>query len=260
MGNIFPRQPRYEFFDMMHGRPNWSDANILDIGGNRGNLLEDLLDLKLISPQQYTSLDVDQMGLDFGESNNPDANWIKHNAFNHAYNTDGKDETPFPFEDETFDLVCGYSIYSHTTFKQMLFDLIECLRVCKPNGSIAFTVVDDSGIKYFTEKRAYDNPGKRSVTFEEIRKSKIPDYMYLVDHDLLVDEMYSNTSCDYLVSIYNIKWLSSYLNKLNIEHKMKFPPQYHVQRSVVINKNKVDNTIEDLQKFYNEADFLVDLI
>jgi SAM-dependent methyltransferase len=260
MGNIFPRQPRYEFFDMMHGRPNWSDANILDIGGNRGNLLEDLLDLKLISPQQYTSLDVDQMGLDFGESNNPDANWIKHNAFNHAYNTDGKDETPFPFEDETFDLVCGYSIYSHTTFKQMLFDLIECLRVCKPNGSIAFTVVDDSGIKYFTEKRAYDNPGKRSVTFEEIRKSKIPDYMYLVDHDLLVDEMYSNTSCDYLVSIYNIKWLSSYLNKLNIGHKMKFPPQYHVQRSVVINKNNVDNTIEDLQKFYNEADFLVDLI
>lgn len=260
MGNIFPRQPRYDFFDMMHGRPDWSNATILDIGGNRGNLLEDLLDLQLISPQQYTSLDVDQEGLDFGKMNNPDANWVKHEAFNHAYNEKGTHETPFPFDDETFDLICGYSIYSHTTFKQMIFDLIELLRVCKPNGSIAFTVIDTPGVKFFTEKRAYDNPGKKTVTFEEISKSNITDYMYLVDHDLLVDEMYSDASVDFLVTIYNIKWLSSYLNKLNIKHKMKFPPQHHVQRTVVINKNEVDNTIEDLQKFYNDADFLVDLI
>ena len=92
MGIIFPRQPRYDFFDMMHGRPDWSNATILDIGGNRGNLLEDLIDLQLISPQQYTSLDVDQEGLDFGKMNNPDANWVKHEAFNHAYNEKGHDE------------------------------------------------------------------------------------------------------------------------------------------------------------------------
>ena len=30
MGNIFPRQPRYDFFDMMHGRPDWENSTILD--------------------------------------------------------------------------------------------------------------------------------------------------------------------------------------------------------------------------------------
>lgn len=259
MGNIFPRQPRYDFFDMMHGRPDWENSTILDVGGNRGNLLEDLLDLKLIKQSQYTSLDVDQQALDFGKQNFPDANWIKHNAFNNVYNLEGTDETEFPFDDNTFDLVCAYSVYSHTTFKQFVFDLIELIRVCKKDGSIALTVVDTPGVKFFTEKRAIDYKDKPTITFDQIAKLNIADYMYFVDNDLLLDEIYNQHKMDYLVTIYNIKWLSTMLNELNITHKMKFPPQNHVQRTLVIKKQEVLSSVEDLKKIYNDQEFLVDI-
>ena len=38
----YPRSERLSFFDIAFDSPNWEDAVILDLGGNRGNLREDL--------------------------------------------------------------------------------------------------------------------------------------------------------------------------------------------------------------------------
>ena len=38
----YPRSERYTFFDTMLNNVDWENAVILDLGGNRGNLLEDL--------------------------------------------------------------------------------------------------------------------------------------------------------------------------------------------------------------------------
>jgi SAM-dependent methyltransferase len=261
MGNIFPRQPRFDFFDMMHDKPDWSDASILDIGGNRGNLLEDGLELKRFTAEQYTSLDVDQEALNFGKQQHSTANWVHHDAFNNVYNIQGQEELVYPFDDNTFDLICSYSVYSHTTFKQFVFDLIEMFRICKPNGSIALTLVDTPASQFFTQKRVIDLDRLRiPITFEKISKFNIVDYMYFVDHDLLVDEIYSKSKMDFLVTIYNLKWLGMFLNKLNITHKFKFPPQHHVQRTLVIKKAQAETTVEELKNFYKNEEFLVDIL
>jgi SAM-dependent methyltransferase len=262
--SLFPRQPRLRFFDLMHDAPDWSKSTILDIGGNRGNLLLDALEMNQLESrkfqaEQYTCLEVDLEAIEYGKTTHPDANWIHHNAFNNVYNIDGIDELPLPFEDRTFDVICAYSVYSHTTFKQFIHDLIEILRVCKTGGSIAITLVDIVSAEWFVEKRKEDYNVKRPpIVIEDIQKIGPSDYIYYVNNDLLIDEIYSNSKMDYLVTIINLKWLSDFLSKINIVNTIKYPPNGHVQRTLVIKNNDID--IAKLKEIYNSTANLVDIL
>lgn len=256
--SIFPRQPRLRFFNLMLDTPNWAESTILDIGGNRGNLLIDGLEHKQFSADRYTCLDVDLEAIENGKMNYPEANWVHHNAFNNVYNVDGIDELPLPFADNTFDIICSYSVYSHTTFKQFIHDLIEILRVCKEGGGVAITLVDIGSVEWFVEKRKGDYGVNRPpVTIEDIQAVGPLDYIYYVDNDLLLDEIYSNNKMDYLVTVYNLKWLSEFLKKIGIDNKVKFPSQGHVQRTIVINNNNIDVT--KLKQQYKVNNHLVDI-
>jgi len=262
--SLFPRQPRLRFFDLMHDSPDWNKSSILDIGGNRGNLLLDSSDMNQLEsrkfqPEQYTCLDVDLEAIEYGKTTHPTANWIHHNAFNNVYNPNGMDELPLPFENNSFDIICAYSVYSHTTFKQFIHDLIEILRVCKTGGSIAITLVDIGSAEWFIEKRKVDYDVKRPpIIIEDIKAVGPLDYVYYVDNDLLIDEIYSRNKMDYLVTVYSLKWLSDFLSKINIKNTIKYPPQGHVQRSLVIKNNDID--IAKLKEKYNSHANLVDML
>lgn len=257
---IFPRQPRLNFFDMMHDRPDWSTAKILDIGGNRGNLCADGRELQKFPLENYTCLEVDAEAVVFGREKYPTANWVHHNAFNNVYQPLGNEEEPFPFEDNTFDIICAYSVYSHTTFRQFIYDLIEALRVCKPGGSIAFTLVDIGSAEWFVDKRKLDYEGsnKPTLSYDKLCEKGIADYIYFVDNDLLLDEINNTSNMEYLVTVYNLKWLSSFLEKLNIANKIKFPPQGHVQRTLVIKRG--DQDVGALKQLYETNKNLVDIL
>ena len=257
---IFPRQPRLSFFDMMHDRPDWSTAKILDIGGNRGNLCADGRELQKFPLSNYTCLEVDNEAIEFGKEKYPTANWIHHKAFNNVYQTEGNIEEPFPFADSTFDIICAYSVYSHTTFKQFIYDLFEALRVCKPGGSIAFTLVDMVSAEWFVDKRKMDYEGSNKLTlsYEKLCEKEIEDFIYFINNDLLIDEINNVSSFDYLVTVYNLKWVSSFLDKLNITHKIKFPPQQHIQRTLVIKRG--DEDVGALKQLYETNKNLVDIL
>lgn len=264
--SLFPRQPRLRFFDLMLDAPKWSEATVLDIGGNRGNLLIDSIDMteletRKFKPSAYTCMDVDKEAIEAGKSSHPEANWVHHNAFNNIYNIDGIDELAFPFADNTFDIVCAYSVYSHTTFKQFIHDLLEVLRVCKPNGSIAITLVDIGSVKYFVEKRKEDYKELRlPINWDDIKDKGPLDYVYYVDSDLLLDEIYSKNKMNHLVTVYNLKWLSAWLKtNLQIDNEVKYPPQGHVQRTIIIKNNPTIPDVSKLQELYNEHNNLVDI-
>ena len=260
--SLFPRQPRLRFFDLMLDKPKWQESTVLDIGGNRGNLLIDATMMtensRKFQPSAYTCMEVDKEAIEAGKSSYPEANWVHHNAFN---NVDGIDELAFPFADNTFDIVCAYSVYSHTTFKQFIHDLLEVLRVCKPNGSIAITLVDIGSVKYFVEKRKEDyNELRLPINWDDIKDKGPLDYVYYVDSDLLLDEIYSRNKMTYLVTVYNLKWLSTWLKtNLQIENEVKYPPQGHVQRTIVIKNNDTIPDVSKLQELYNENNNLVDI-
>jgi len=229
---IFPRSPRLEFFDVMLGKPDWTTSKVLDIGGNRGNLLEDGIQKNKIIPENYYCLDVDKEAIEYGRHNFAGANWHHHSAFNHMYNVAGMEGVSFPYQDNTFDLVVAYSVYSHTTFEQLCFDLKEIQRVCKPGGKVALTIIDKESSEYFAKKRISDYPGKKCLTHTDILLEPILDFKYFVDNDLLVDRLYNTESVNHLVTIYNTDWLIEHFNdQLNLT--LKYPLAGHVQKTLV---------------------------
>lgn len=231
---VFPRVERFRFFDVILRKPDWQDKKVLDVGGNCGNFLLDCVEGNVgVDPVNYYCMDVDQDALDYGKSLCPEANWNHHNAFNHMYNPTGEHDLIFPYEDNTFDYVIAYSVYSHATIEQILFDLSEMKRVCKPEGIIAFTFVDTQGVSWFLDKRRKEYPHRKCVTLEEIEKSVL-DYKYLVDSDLLVDEMYSSKHVEHLVSIFHPGWLSDVLKKNGFDNVVRFPTTGHVQKTIIL--------------------------
>ena len=202
--SIFPRSPRLDFFDVMLGKPDWANVKVLDIGGNRGNLLEDGIHKNKITPENYYCLDVDKEAVEYGRNNFPNANWYHHSAFNHMYNVVGMEGVNFPYPDDTFDCVVAYSVYSHTTFEQLCSDY----------------------------------PGKRCLTHNDILLEPIEDFKYFVDNDLLVDKLYNTTSVNHLVTIYNTDWLINYFkDQLNLT--LKFPLTGHVQKTLVFTNEQL---------------------
>jgi SAM-dependent methyltransferase len=221
--SIFPRSPRLDFFDVMLGKPDWETSKVLDIGGINKNK---------INPENYYCLDVDKDAVEYGRSNFPTANWYQHTAFNHMYNVVGMEGVSFPYPDNTFDCVVAYSVYSHTTFEQLCFDLAEIQRVCKPGGKVAITIIDKESAEYFTKKRISDYPGKHCLTHNDILLEPILDFKYFVDNDLLVDKLHNTESVNHLVTIYNTDWLIEHFNdQLNLT--LKYPLAGHVQKTLV---------------------------
>jgi len=240
----YPRSERLSFFDIVfdirHAPEecaNWGNAVILDLGGNRGNLREDLDQKKLGKRENYYCLDVDHEALAFGKSNMPEANWIPYNAWNPMYNKDGVLSQKFPFEDNKFDLLCCYSVYSHTTHENFMQDIQEMLRVVKPGGKIAVTFVDEDSVKFFLTKRKQDYPNKFIINELDVKEAlrKRMEYIYFVDNDLLVDELHTASGVTHLVTVYHKEWLLEELNSIGINAEIKYPKQGHIQKTLVFN-------------------------
>ena len=227
---------RFPFFDTILKKPAWSSESfkVLDIGAGPGLFLKDATKLNSLKPEQYHCLEVDSTAIAQGKELFPTANWHYHNAFNHMYNAAGADNLRFPFDDDMFDVVMAYSVYSHATFEQMMFDMYEMIRVCKPAGKIAFTVVDNRSVEFFINKRKSDYPGKTCVTLSDF--SHVDQYTYMVDNDLVLDHVFNKVGVEHLVTVYNLSWLSEHLQNQGIDHIVKFPTTGHIQRTIVIEK------------------------
>lgn len=234
---LFPRSERLSFFDIAFDSPNWEDAVILDLGGNRGNLREDLEQKKVGKRANYYCLDVDHEALAFGQSNLPECEWVPFNAYNPMYNKTGLLSQKFPFGDNMFDLLCCYSVYSHTTHENFMHDIKEMQRVVKPGGKIAVTFVDEDSVKFFLTKRRQDYPDKFIINHLDVAEAlrKRNEYVYFVDHDLLVDELHSAEGINHLVTVYHKEWLVEELNSMGINVEVKYPKQGHIQKTLVFN-------------------------
>jgi hypothetical protein len=102
---------------------------------------------------------------------------------------------------------------------------------------IAVTFVDILGAEWFLEKRKVDYPDRRCVTMEELQ-SVLIDYKYLVDSDLIVDELYSDKHLEHMISIYHPGWLSNQLNELGYVNVMRFPTTGHVQKTLILKNGR----------------------
>lgn len=230
---LFPREERLSTFEGLG--IDWENSNVLDFGGNRGNLLEDLIasDYKF-DASNYTSLDVDPEGLELGAKNFPASSWVHYNAGCPIYNPNGVVGHSLPFKRNTFDVSVAYSVHSHSTFESLVWNLTQLSIVTKPGGTIVTTVVDRDLLNLFLFKRLgeYDNV---SIPNDF---NHLETFLYYINGDVIVPDLSTPVEKTHLVTIYNIDWLKKSLTDkgFNVTIKEKVSVRHQIPL-VIKNEN-----------------------
>ena len=138
MSFISTAPERFTYFDLQLGHPRWAGCKVLDFGGNKGALLS----TARIEPRNYWCLDLSRDAIEQGKREYPQAHWIFYNRYNFAFNPRGIPGLPLPLDDEKFDFILAYSVFTHTSRAEML-ELVEVLgNRLVSNGTLAFTFID----------------------------------------------------------------------------------------------------------------------
>lgn len=199
----YPREGRIHLLKDIVGEVE--GLKILDYGGNHGNLLKDGIKTGEINPADYTCLDVNKEIVEGGKEEHPDANWFYYDRYNPVYNPSAKKRLPFPFEDKTFDVVFSYSIHTHCSYEDFIFDLSEMKRVSK---TVVTSIMNDGVLNFLKLKRQMDYGDKVHPAWEN--PYPLEQYRYYVDGEFVVyTESDIPHSCDFLISLYNYDWLKS---------------------------------------------------
>ena len=178
---------------------DYENLKILDYGGNHGNLVKDGLNEK-----NYTCLDCYAPVLEEAKEEHPDATWVHYDRKNQVYNPAGKEFIPFPFEDKSFDIVFSYSLHTHCSYEDFLFDISEMKRVSR---RFATSILDKSVFDFLKMKRQMD--------YNEVHElwddpDSTETYRYYINADTVTtDSSEIPEQCDFLLSYYNKDWLKS---------------------------------------------------
>ena len=131
---------QFTYFSTQLGDTNWHGKNILDFGGNIGNILKD--PNSTIDPERYWCLDVDQDSVDQGRLEFPRSHWVFYNRYSFFFNPQGTRSLPLPALDETFTYIVAFSVFTNTSETDMLELVDDLKKVLQPGGALAFTFID----------------------------------------------------------------------------------------------------------------------
>jgi SAM-dependent methyltransferase len=208
-------------FDYFNHFVTWNpNDKILDFGSNCGNLLKS--NPGIIKENNYTGIDIDHGSILTGQELFPSAKWVSYNRRNPAYNFNG--ENILPPLDDTYDLIVSYSVFSHTTFEDMIELLDYLYGRLNPKGKIYFTfcnVGKSYCVEWFRNRR---------VNCDLVPKKNL---VYLVDNKVSYTE--PTEPCIHFVAFYQAEWLLEKLKKFN--PKINPAPIYWIQDCIEIVKN-----------------------
>ena len=131
---------QFTFFARQLGDAMWHGKDVLDFGGNIGNMLRD--PNSTIDVERYWCLDVDKEAIATGRSTYPEAHWVWYNRYCFFFNPRGLPHAKLPEIAQKFDYIVAYSVFPNTLAADML-DLVSQLSgLLKKDGKLAFTFID----------------------------------------------------------------------------------------------------------------------
>ena len=131
---------QFTYFSTQLGDTNWSGKNILDFGGNVGNILLD--PNSTIDPECYWCVDVDKDSIEQGKASFPRSHWLFYDRFSFFFNPNGVRSLPLPEMDQTFNYIVAFSVFTNTSETDMLQLVDDLSAKLMPGGALAFTFID----------------------------------------------------------------------------------------------------------------------
>ncbi len=131
---------QFTYFAQQLGEKCWRGKNVLDFGGNVGNILRD--PNSTIEHERYWCVDVVKESIEKGKAAFPTSHWIFYDRCCFFFNPNGAPRLPLPHIEQRFDYIVAYSVFTNTTQTDM-FDLVGQLRgMLADDGVLAFTFID----------------------------------------------------------------------------------------------------------------------
>lgn len=134
------RSGQFTYFSQQVGEPLWRGKNVLDFGGNIGNILRD--PNSNIDQERYWCLDVDRESIEKGQTAYPKSHWLFYNRYCFYFNPQGVSNLPLPDMDQAFDYVIAFSVFTNTSQTDMLQLVNQLENILASNGVLAFTFID----------------------------------------------------------------------------------------------------------------------
>jgi SAM-dependent methyltransferase len=140
MAFLSTKTGQFTYFAQQLGESNWHGKNVLDFGGNVGNILRD--PNSTIDHDRYWCIDVVSESIEKGKAEFPQAHWVFYDRFCFFFNPFGAKKLALPPLEQKFDFIVAYSVFTNTTRTDMLQLVDQLENVLAPNGAFAFTFID----------------------------------------------------------------------------------------------------------------------
>jgi SAM-dependent methyltransferase len=131
---------QFTYFAQQLGASNWRGKNVLDFGGNVGNILRD--SNSTIDHERYWCIDVVAESIEQGKLEFPHAHWIFYDRHCFYFNPGGVRDLDLPELDLSFDVIVAYSVFTNTPRADMFQLIPQLLDKLAPGGALAFTFID----------------------------------------------------------------------------------------------------------------------
>jgi SAM-dependent methyltransferase len=140
MAWISSKMRQYNYFAKQLNDWDWSRKDILDFGGNVGNILND--PSSTIDEERYWCLDVVEEAIEKGKASYPKAHFHFYDRYCYFFNPTGIPGLRLPRFEQRFDYIIAYSVFTNANRSDML-DLVGQLGgLLKEGGCLAFTFID----------------------------------------------------------------------------------------------------------------------
>lgn len=140
MAFLSTKTGQFSYFAQQLGESNWHGKNVLDFGGNVGNILRD--PECTIDHERYWCVDVVPESIEQGKAEFPEAHWIFYDRYCFFFNPGGIRGISLPPFEQRFDFIVAYSVFTNTPRSDM-FQLVDQLKDrLADNGALAFTFID----------------------------------------------------------------------------------------------------------------------
>jgi len=140
MGFLSTKTGQFTYFSGQLGAADWHAKNVLDFGGNIGNMLRD--PNCTIDQERYWCLDVVAESIESGRRTYPRSHWIFYDRYCFFFNPQGVAHLKLPQLAESFDYIVAYSVFTNTSRTDMLELVGQLADKLADNGALAFTFID----------------------------------------------------------------------------------------------------------------------